>query len=313
MDDQNSQDLELKSLREENARLKREMVALQNHYSIDYDTLRHEHQELSDSVNYAFRIQQAIQPPLSVVDELLENNFVLYLPKDVVSGDFYFIDEANDHVILAAVDCTGHGIPGALLSVIGFNYLDLAVAERKMTEPGKILSFLDEGVNRKLRQTANQSGVKDGMDLSLVSLTYLPNGQASVQYAGAYNSIYFLTKKGESFNYPIKAYSEAHDLYEIGADKFPIGVNLDGVTDTYTNHEVILDKGDTVYLFSDGYADQFGGPKGKKMKYKKLREILLEIQNLDMNNQKIILENRYRDWQGSEEQLDDVLVIGFKI
>lgn len=275
--------------------------------------MKHEHQELSDSVNYAFRIQQAIQPPLEVVHELLNESFVLYLPKDVVSGDFYFIDQCDDHVVFSAVDCTGHGIPGALLSVIGFNYLDLAVSERKITTPSEILSFLDEGVNRKLRQTDNQSGVKDGMDLSLVSVRYNDDGTASVQYAGAYNAMYFVTGKGKSFPYEIRSTSETHDLYEIGADKFPIGVNMDGVTDTYTNHEVILQEGDTVYLFSDGYADQFGGPRGKKFKYRQMRELILEVQNQPMVIQERIMTERYKAWQGNEEQVDDVLVIGMRI
>ncbi|PKP22276.1 MAG: hypothetical protein CVU05_04670 [Bacteroidetes bacterium HGW-Bacteroidetes-21] len=257
--------------------------------------IEHIHKELTDSIHYAKRIQQAILPPSYYIDQIIQDHFILYKPKDVVSGDFYFFDKAEGKVIFSAVDCTGHGVPGALMSVIGYNWLVQAVRERVITSPDKILSFLDEGVNNTLRQTAGESGVNDGMDLALCTLD-LKTGE--VQYAGAYNSLYY-TQKGI--------------IKEIKADKKPIGVNPDGVADTFTNHILQLSSGDMVYLFSDGYPDQFGGPKGKKFKYKPLMSLLESISSHPVDTQKEILDQKLKSWMGDLEQVDDILVIGLRI
>lgn len=317
---------EIEYLKKENEDLREELSRVKLELSEQYTRLQHEHKELSDSINYAKRIQGAIQPPLNLIKEMLPKSFVLYMPKDVVSGDFYFARKFNGGVVFAAVDCTGHGIPGALMSVVGFNYLDLAVNEG-ITEPSEILSFLDEGVNEKLRQTGGESGVNDGMDLGLCSLVFPNSNQpkTNLQYAGAYNPIYILSSKWqlqdtithggntrvEILN-PIMS-NEKNHLFEIKADKFPIGVNTDGVTDIYTNHSLLLDDGDSAYLFSDGYADQFGGENDKKYKYKQLKEFLLSIRSYSMEEQKMLLTNEFKRWQGSAEQVDDVIIFGVKI
>jgi len=251
--------------------------------------------EIMDSIRYAFRIQTAILPPAYNVSDCLKEGFILYLPKAVVSGDFYFVERLENKVVVAAVDCTGHGVPGAMMSVIGYNLLNQAVKLQHILNPAEILSFLDNGVTEILRQTNNESGVKDGMD---ITVCVFEEGSTTVEIAGAYNPAYVVSN-GE--------------LSEIKADKLPIGVNVDGKVDNYTCHTLNLKKGDMVYLFSDGYADQFGGPLGKKFKYKSLREMLVSYSNLNTIEQKEKYTARFNDWKGSLEQVDDVLLIGIRI
>ncbi len=257
--------------------------------------LEEKKKNLLDSIRYAYRIQTAIAPPEYLVDKLLPLHFILYLPKDVVSGDFYFVSEFKDKVLFAAVDCTGHGVPGALMSVIGFNGLIQGVQNENVNTPAELLSFLDEYVNDVLRQTHDESGVKDSMDLAVCTVDF---NKKEVMYAGAYNPLYYVSN---------------NELFEIKADKLPIGVNVDGVIDIYTNHKVQLNSGDTLYIFSDGYADQFGGPKNKKFKYRQFKELILSVQNKTMKEQGKILKNTLIQWQGNEEQVDDILVMGVKI
>lgn len=282
-------------LLEENKKLKERLISTMRELTQRNEQLLEQQKEIEDSISYAERIQAAIMPPKSMIKDALPKSFILYLPRDIVSGDFYFIEETGDEVIFAAVDCTGHGIPGALMSVVGFNYLHQAVTEHHLTQPSKILQFLDVGVNERLRQTDGQSGVNDGMDLGLCTLN---KKTKMLQYSGAYNPVYIVSD-GE--------------LKEIKADKFPIGVNPGGLPDDYNNHEMQLKEGDCVYLFSDGYADQFGGPKGKKFMYKRLREKLLEVNNLPMPHQKEILLNTFNEWKGDEDQIDDVLLMGVRV
>ena len=325
---QNTELSEIEFLRAENAKLKEELERVKNELLEQYNRLHHQHQELSDSINYAKRIQNAIQPPLHLIKEMLPKSFVLYLPKDVVSGDFYFARKFNRGVAFAAVDCTGHGIPGALMSVIGFNYLDLAINEG-IIQPAEILSFLDEGVNDKLRQTGGESGVNDGMDLGLCTLSFPSdkNSKTLLQYAGAYNPVYILSSKSsledtvtnddtmtkETLSPTLQTADGSLYFYEIKADKFPIGVNTDGVTDIYTNHLIELEENDRVYLLSDGYADQFGGERDKKYKYKQLKNFLLTISNEKMEDQRQLLIDEFRRWQGDAEQVDDVIIFGVEV
>ncbi len=290
---------ELKSqnaaLQKELKLVRSELEQLKNQLHEEHNLLLESKKDLTDSITYAKRIQQAIMAPITVVEGVLGDSFVIYLPKDMVSGDFYFVEEKEDSIYFSAVDCTGHGVPGALMSVVGFNYLHQAIMEKHIHEPNEILSYLDEGVNERLRQTGGESGIKDGMDLGLCAF----NRKTRVlQYSGAYNPLYVVTKDG---------------LQETKADKLPIGMNDDGVVDIYTNHTFQLEKGDCVYLFSDGYADQFGGPRGKKFKYKQLRDVLEEVHDMPMLEQKHELINRFDAWMGEEPQIDDVLIMGIRI
>ncbi|MEW6469430.1 MAG: tetratricopeptide repeat protein [Bacteroidota bacterium] len=276
-----------------NKRRQQENALLQQHNAM----ITHQKKEITDSINYAKRIQESILPPDNLVRQLLPDSFVLYKPKDIVSGDFYWVEKKEDKVIFAAVDCTGHGVPGAMMSVLGFNLLSQSVNERGLTRPGDILQHLDFGVNQMLRQSSEGNTVKDGMDLALCTLDVKTN---ELQFAGAYNGVWII-RRG------------AAGVEEIKGDKSPIGVNVDGIVDNYTNHSRQLAKGDTIYIFSDGYADQFGGRDGKKFKYKPMKELLLRVNSLSMAEQKAELDKAITAWQGDLEQVDDILVIGVRI
>ncbi|MFH2142468.1 MAG: SpoIIE family protein phosphatase [Bacteroidota bacterium] len=259
------------------------------------ELISHQKKELTDSINYAQRIQVAILPPDYYINKCLTNWFIFYMPKDVVSGDFYYIEKCDDWVIFAAVDCTGHGVPGSMMSVIGYNLINQAVKLNHINNPSEILQFLDAGVTETLRQTGGESGVNDGMDIAVCSLNVDNN---ILQFAGAYNSLIYVSKG---------------ILNEIKGDKLAIGVNYDGIVDQYSNHEVQLIKNDCIYLYSDGYADQFGGAAGKKFKYKPLKEMICMNAVLPVSVQKQILTNAFLEWKGGLDQVDDVLVMGIKI
>lgn len=249
--------------------------------------------EILDSINYAKRLQHAILPPMDKFKKNLKNSFVLFKPKDIVSGDFYWMHKKDEDILLAAVDCTGHGVPGALVSVVGANSLERCVREFNLKKPATILDKLRELVMETFETTGEE--VKDGMDMSLVSID---TKERKVQYAGANNSLWLVRKGGG-------------EVEEIKADKQPIG-NYE-YAKPFTNHTVQLEKGDCLYLFSDGYADQFGGPSGKKFKYKTMKELLVNIHHMDMEEQHKILDEKFESWRGDLDQIDDVCVIGVKL
>lgn len=246
------------------------------------------HQEIKDSIAYAKRIQSAILPPNKVVKEYLQESFILYKPKDVVAGDFYWLEHKDNKVLFAAADCTGHGVPGAMVSVVCNNGLNRSVREHSLTEPGKILDKTREIVIQEFEKSEEE--VKDGMDIALCSL----EGN-KLQYAGANNPLWII-REGE--------------LIETKANKQPIG-KFDNL-EPYTTHSFELQKGDSIYIFSDGYVDQFGGEKGKKLKAKAFRELLLSIQDKSMEDQKQIIDKAFETWKGDLEQIDDVCVIGVR-
>lgn len=254
-----------------------------------HEQLEESHQEIKDSIAYAKRIQTAILPSNNRVKEILPNSFVLYLPKDVVAGDFYWMEAIENSVIFAAADCTGHGVPGAIVSVICNNALNRAVREFELTDPGKILDKTRELVIAEFEKSEEE--VKDGMDIALCSIT-----GNKLTYAGANNPLWIKKKNGE--------------FVEIKGDKQPIG-KYDQAS-PFTAHSLTLEKGDIIYIFSDGYADQFGGEKGKKLKSKGLRSILDELSGNAMTEQKLKLEAAFNTWKGDLEQLDDVCVIGIE-
>jgi len=251
--------------------------------------------EVTDSIKYAQKIQEAILPPESYVRKLLPDSFIFYKPKDMVSGDFYWLGASEDEVYFAAVDCTGHGVPGAFMSIIGYNQLKQALITTNNGTPAEILDHLNIGVSETLHQKDENSTSKDGMDVAICSLNHKTR---ELQYAGAFNPLYLL-RDGE--------------ILQTKGDKFPIGSFLDGATPNFTNHKIQLEEGDILYIFSDGYADQFGGPRGKKMMYKKFRDTLIENSQKDLSVQKDLLREHLLDWMGKEEQVDDIIVIGVKV
>lgn len=253
------------------------------------------YKHVTDSIKYAKRIQEAILPPDSLVKRLLPNSFVLYKPKDIVSGDFYWMEEKDGKTMFAAVDCTGHGVPGAFMSIVGYNILKHVVTNNNYTTPALILDRLNEGVSETLHHGHQEAQAKDGMDISFCTIDYT---KMEIEYAGAYNPLY-IVRNGE--------------LIQIKANKFPIGLFLGEEKKKFTNHVIQLQKGDCLYIFSDGYADQFGGPNGKKFRANNFRNLLVEISTLPVEKQREILNRTIKEWRGTLDQVDDILVIGVQI
>jgi serine phosphatase RsbU (regulator of sigma subunit) len=251
--------------------------------------LGEKNKEIVDSINYAKRIQSAILPPKKVVKEHLKESFILYKPKDVVAGDFYWLETKEKKVLFAAADCTGHGVPGAMVSVICNNALNRSVREHGLTDPSMILDKTREIVVQEFEKSEEE--VKDLMDFALCSL----EGNR-LQYAGAHNPLWII-RNGE--------------ILETKANKQQIG-KFDN-PEPYTTHSFELKKGDSVYIFSDGFVDQFGGEKGKKFKVSAFRNLLLSVQDKSLEEQKTILNDTFETWRGKLEQIDDVCVIGIRI
>ncbi|NPD45948.1 MULTISPECIES: tetratricopeptide repeat protein [unclassified Lentimicrobium] len=247
---------------------------------------------IMDSIRYAKRIQQTILPRDQFVEKHLPNSFILYKPKDIVSGDFYWMEKVDNTIYASAVDCTGHGVPGAFVSIVGYNSLNRTLMEFGLRQPAEILNKLNDLVVDTFVRHSD-SDVKDGMDMSLVSINL---DTMEVEFSGAQNPLYIVNGDG---------------IEEIKANKQPIGSSLE--PKKFDNHVVETKKGDMVYLFSDGYIDQFGGPKGKKFMRKRFKELLSSIHQMDVKTQKQHLDNTIMDWMGEEEQLDDILVMGFRV
>ncbi len=260
-----------------------------------YDELEEKNKEILDSIAYAKRIQNAILPPPKVVQEYLRSSFVLYKPKAIVAGDFYWLEHKGDTVLFAAADCTGHGVPGAMVSVVCHNALNRSVREHGLTDPGKILDKTREIVVAEFEKSDEE--VKDGMDIALCAL----QGH-TLHYAGAHNPLWVIKPEREN---------RTAELVEIKANKQPIG-KFDAPL-PYTTHTVELEPGDTIYIFSDGYVDQFGGEKGKKYKARAFRELLLSIQHETMEQQRKRIDTTFESWKGDFEQVDDVCVIGVRV
>ena len=245
--------------------------------------------DITDSIQYAENIQKALLPDAQELS-LIPDGFVLFQPKDIVSGDFYWLQHHNDKVYLAACDCTGHGVPGAFMSMIGSSLLDEAVVEKGLTQPNEIFFEVRKGFINALKQTGETQ--KDGMDAVLIAW----DKKSNLQLAAAYSPV-LIIRKGE--------------IQDLKPDRQPVGFHT-GEQKPFTHHELKLEKGDTVYIFSDGYPDQFGGPKDKKFMMKNFKKLLLSIQDKTMNEQKTILETTMAEWKGDTEQVDDILVMGVR-
>lgn len=255
--------------------------------------------DILDSIKYAKRIQDAILPgEQNMKDVMGRDLFVLFKPKDIVSGDFYWMRVKGEKVLFSAVDCTGHGVPGAFVSIVGNNGLNRAVNEFGLIEPAAILDNLAKTVEDAFQATSN-SDVRDGMDISLCSLEMTGYSNAILNWAGANNPLWIIKAENPT------------EIFEIKADKQPIGKFEN--RRPYKNHQLDLVKGDIVYIFTDGYADQFGGPSGKKFKYAQLKEILISMFDKTMNEQRELLNEYFEEWKNSLEQIDDVCIIGVRI
>ena len=261
------------------------------------ETTNRQKDEIISSILYAQRIQSAILPPEAYITELLNENFIFYKPKEIISGDFYWIKHVNQYIILVSADCTGHGVPGAFMSMLGISCLNEIVQNREITQANQILNELRKEIKHSLRQTGKKEESRDGMDMALC---VIDNKKNILQYSGAHNPLYLITNdNGEP------------ELKEIKADPMPVGVHFSS-DKSFTNHEIQLRFGDTFYIFSDGFADQIGGSNNHRFTSERLKKLLLDIHENPMYEQKEILEQTLKDWMGEHSQRDDILVIGVR-
>jgi serine phosphatase RsbU (regulator of sigma subunit) len=249
--------------------------------------------DLTDSLIYAQRIQEALLPSQTYFSRHFSDSFILFRPKDIVSGDFYWIGEKGEKIFVVAADCTGHGVPGALMSVIGHEVIEKTINDIGIENPSEILGVLNRALEKTFSREKNIGTIiRDGMD---VGICVIEKKNRKLQFAGAFFPLYLIRNKS---------------LIEIRGDKIIIGMNPEGVP--YKNHELDLQEDDVFYLFSDGYVDQFGGKENKKFMYRRFRYLLLNIHSYPFSDQKAVLDENIRSWMGKNQQVDDMLVIGFK-
>jgi serine phosphatase RsbU (regulator of sigma subunit) len=253
--------------------------------------LHEKNQEITDSIAYARRIQNAVLPPFSLVQEHFKDSFILYKPRDIVSGDFYWFEKKGEVMLIAAADCTGHGVPGAMLSVVCSNALYRSVNEFGLTVPGNILDKTRELVLENLAKSGE--GINDGMDISLCAVD---SKTGKVTWSGANNNLWYLSNNA---------------LCEVKAHKQPIGRT--NTPTPFPTHEIPIRTGDIFYLVTDGFADQFGGDKGKKFKRRQLEALLHATGSMPLATQKRTLEHVFTNWKGELEQVDDVTIVGVRI
>ena len=258
------------------------------------DIIVKKNQEIMADIRYASRIQQAILPRLDFMNNNIKEYFILHQPKSHVSGDFYWVNCKDDLKTIAVGDCTGHGISGALMHMLGAVYLSEITSNHKSLKANEIINKLRDYIMKSLNQTGESGEAQDGMDIALCIIDYKT---MKLQFCGANNPLYIIRDK---------------ELIEIKGDRMPVGIHIN-FDKSFTNHEFDLKSGDQLYLFSDGYADQFGGAKGKKFRYKQFKELMVSNSHLPMNIQKEILNNVHDKWRGNLDQIDDILVFGLKI
>ncbi len=272
----------------------RDRLSLQREVETQQAMVREQNREMLAGIRYAQRIQRAVLPEADGLEEYFPGSFILFRPRDIVSGDLYWFAEREGSVVVVAADCTGHGVPGALLSLIGASIFNEAVVEQGLTDPAAILDMAREGMIAALNRSDAEGDQRDGMNAGLVTIQA---DRRKLAYAGAYAPLY-LVRNGE--------------LVEYKGDRMPIGQH-EGAVIQFTRTEIDLHPGDRIYLFSDGMQDQFGGADGKKLRSSGLRKWLLETATLSMDDQYQALSDRFRMWKGEQEQVDDVLLIGIEI
>jgi len=248
---------------------------------------------LTDSLIYAQRIQEALLPSEEFFRRHFSDSFIFFRPKDIVSGDFYWIDEKEGKIFVVAADCTGHGVPGALMSMMGLEIIEKAIIEDNIEKPSAILSVMNRALEKTFSRQKNLGTIiRDGMD---IGLCVIDRKKKKLEYSGAFFPLYLIRE---------------NTLTEIKGDKIIIGMNPEGTE--YTSHEMDLLENDILYIFSDGYADQFGGNENKKFMYRRFRYLLTRIHGFPINDQKSILDENIKTWMSGNPQVDDMMVLGFK-
>jgi serine phosphatase RsbU (regulator of sigma subunit) len=299
--------LNTRRLKEKNRKLEeivkirtQEVVAQKHEIEIQKETILEILNDLNASITYAQRIQEAILPSKELLKHCFPEHFILYKPRNVVSGDYYWASQVGDWTVITVADCTGHGVPGAFMSMLGISFLNEIVRKKEVTAPDKILNALRDAVIEALRQSLTEGKQKDGMDISLCAINIKT---MQCLWAGANNSLYIIRNAANS------------QLVEFKADKMPIGIHVKMYP--FTCHEVKLESGDCLYMTSDGYPDQFGGEKGKKFMSKNLKELLTENAALPMESQKAALEKALDEWMNGHEekhaQVDDITIMGIRV
>ncbi len=258
------------------------------------DEIAEKNKSITDSIEYAKRIQTAILPSKEFAEEILPEHFILFRPRDIVSGDFFWMTKKDNLVVVIAADCTGHGVPGAFMSMLGVSFLNEIVNRHEVTSANVILNNLRRDIKKTLGQEGKEGEAKDGMDIALCVIDL---EKMKMQYSGAYNPLYLYRN---------------NELMETKADRMPIGIYVKE-KESFTNNEIELQKGDVFYIFSDGYQDQFGGEDGRKFKTKNYKQFLLEIHQKPMAEQREILDKRIDEWRGDWEQIDDIIILGIRV
>lgn len=284
---------ELAQTNEEIMQQKEEIEAQRDEIEAQRDHISKQNLEMTQSIEYAKRIQTAVMPTKDTVKSILPEHFILFKPRDIVSGDFYWLTKKNNKIIIAAADCTGHGVPGAFMSMLGISFLNEIVNVRDETKPNLILNHLRDSIKTTLSQTGKEGESKDGMDIALCTIDLVTR---KLEFAGAYNPLY-LIRNGE--------------LIEIKADKMPVGIHMIE-KDSFTLNEIEFKKNDCIYIFSDGYVSQFGGDSGRTYRSIPFKKMLAIISEKPMDNQCELLEQEFEDWRGVNPQVDDLLVIGVR-
>ena len=286
---------EIRHQKEEIEAQRDEIEAQRNHVIEQRDKIEQQNKNITSSIEYASRIQRAVLPPKELFKKYLGEHFIFFRPRDIVSGDFYYLNLKNGQIIVAAADCTGHGVPGALMSILGISLMNKVITELPDNfNASNILTMLRKEVKNALGQTGKDNEAKDGMDISLCVIN---RDKKQLQYAGAYNPLILVRN---------------NELVKYEADRMPIGIYIKE-KDAFTNHIVDLKAGDFLYMFSDGYQDQFGGELKKKFLPKNLNNLLLEISNRSINEQLQVLDDTLENWKGDLQQVDDIIMLGIKI
>ncbi len=277
------------------SRLLREREHTMEEIQNQKEALLIQNKSITDSINYAKRIQEALIPTEQHFKQILPESFILYMPKDIVSGDFYWINETENKIFVAAIDCTGHGVPGAFMSIIGVELLRNITNVMGVNDAAEILNRLDKGVHDTFSKGENEnSSVKDGMD---VSFCVVDKERSMLQFAGAFSNLYLIRD---------------NKIIEIKGDRFSVGAGGDPNKPLFNSHHIPIQPEDMIYMFTDGYVDQFGGPEGKKYKFRRFRHLLLNIHKYPLDIQRKYLYGSINEWKGNLEQVDDILIIGIK-
>ena len=282
-------------LQKEEIETHREAIETQRDIALKQrDEITIQKKDITDSITYASRIQSALLPKKEIIDRIFQEYFILYKPRDIIGGDFYWVSQKGSRVIMAAADCTGHGVPGALMSIMGMAFLDEIVNNHGIVRPDLILNDLRERVIKALGQRGISGETSDGMDIALLCIDY---DKYTLQFSGAFNPLIIIRD---------------NNMIELKADHMTLSYHR-GNDPSFINQEIEIATGDSLYIFSDGYIDQFGWRDDKKYKLRCFKDLLLSLQDIPMEGQKVLLENDLNHWKGDVPQLDDILVVGIKI